>query len=278
MAALADFSFSKLVPRPASLTRSAIRPPAPNTRQLLDAIPEFTCLLGVCEDNLPVLLDLNNPLAGAVIICADPKSGKTTLLQSILANTLAANPLKKIQYALLVEKRGEWLSSLDNSRKNGIERSFTSLLNDEAYQTLDDLAQEVERRLETGKDTQPVLVLIDGLQLIRSAEPDSWLRLELLLQSGPDVGVWPICSVDSDHAMGIMRWVNKFTTRIAGRILKPEQAVRICGTPNLHAPQLKPGDFSFRAGDSWKRFSTAILREEIEHDVLDDDEDDEEEV
>src|SRR5215211_3140811 len=46
-------------------------------------IPYGSLFLGVASDNLPVLLDLHDPVPGPILITADPGTGKTTMLQTI---------------------------------------------------------------------------------------------------------------------------------------------------------------------------------------------------
>jgi hypothetical protein len=62
--------------------------------QLLDnygPFPTQTAIFGLCEDNLPILLDFSDPVSGSIIIESPPDSGKTNLLKSILWSLVKIN-------------------------------------------------------------------------------------------------------------------------------------------------------------------------------------------
>src|SRR5574339_1325524 len=46
-------------------------------------MPREALFLGVASDDLPVLLNLHDPIPGPILVAADAGAGKTTLLQTI---------------------------------------------------------------------------------------------------------------------------------------------------------------------------------------------------
>jgi MoxR-like ATPase len=68
-------------------SKPASAPAAPVLSQVLAGfgpMPDEALFLGVASDELPVLLNLHDPLPGPILIIGDPGTGKTSLLQTIV--------------------------------------------------------------------------------------------------------------------------------------------------------------------------------------------------
>jgi hypothetical protein len=90
--------------------------------------PPYSALVGLCEDGLPFLLDLSDPVPGAVLIAGDPSSGKTRLLQSLLASVGVFSGPQELSYTLITSRPQEnallqdsltaWASGSANARQS----------------------------------------------------------------------------------------------------------------------------------------------------------------
>ena len=66
----------------------------PSLEALLAQVGElspYSVVLGVCEDGLPITLELDNPAPGALLISSEHKGGKTRLLRAVLASAMQLN-------------------------------------------------------------------------------------------------------------------------------------------------------------------------------------------
>ena len=49
-------------------------------------VGEFTCVLGLCEDGLPLMAQLTSPIVSHILVAGATGSGKTTLAKTIVAS------------------------------------------------------------------------------------------------------------------------------------------------------------------------------------------------
>src|SRR5512142_2317373 len=64
-------------------------------------MPPAALFLGVASDDLPVLLNLHDPIPGPILIAADPGAGKTRLLQTIVMAAGAMHQPADLQFGVL---------------------------------------------------------------------------------------------------------------------------------------------------------------------------------
>ena len=71
-------------------------------------MPYEALFLGVAMDNLPVLLNLHDPIPGPILITADPGAGKTTMLQTIALAAGKMHQPQNLQFGVLTNHPDEW--------------------------------------------------------------------------------------------------------------------------------------------------------------------------
>src|SRR5512137_2765457 len=83
-------------------------------------MPPTALFLGVASDDLPVLLDLHDPVPGPILITADPGAGKTRLLQTIALAAGAMHQPEDLQFGVLTDHPDEWSGVTDIPNNVGI--------------------------------------------------------------------------------------------------------------------------------------------------------------
>ena len=77
-------------------------------------------------------------------------------------------------------------------------------------------------------------------------------RLHGLLSEGPQVGIWPLASLEARQARLAPFWVKPFRTRLIGRISSPELARDLASDRNAPASHLVPGyEFCVYSASTW---------------------------
>ena len=74
-------------------------PPVPLLREVLARLnpcPSYSMLMGVCDDDLPLLLDLSNPAAGSVLVVSDVQYGNTLFVKTMLASAYTLNTPQQV--------------------------------------------------------------------------------------------------------------------------------------------------------------------------------------
>jgi hypothetical protein len=210
-------------------------------------MPREALFLGVASDELPVLLNLHDPIPGPILITADPGSGKTALLQTIALAARAMHPPEDLQFGVLTNHPDEW-SGLEAMPNNV---GIFPLYNQSAEDFILSLASWAH-----GNKTsqQAVLLLLDDLEAASNLDFDARQNLRWLFLRGPARRVWPIITLNPNRIENILPWLDAFRTRIFGTIRNQKQIEQL-GAVSAELESLSSGShFILREGESWLRF------------------------
>src|SRR5919108_529771 len=141
-------------------------------------MPYEALFLGVASDNLPVLLNLHDPVPGPILITADPGAGKTNMLQTIALAAGQIHQPENLQFGVLTNHPDEW---------NGLERIPNNV---GIFPLYDKSAEDFILSLASwahGNKTslQSVLLLLDDLEAATNMDFDAKQNLRWLLFRGP---------------------------------------------------------------------------------------------
>jgi hypothetical protein len=245
--ALTTDLLTRLAETPTVLPPSA--PALPTLSEVLaefSPLPEAAMFLGVAEDGLPVLLNLQDPVPGPLLITGDAESGKTRLLQTIARAADRLRPSQNLRFAAITAAPDDW-------RYLRAARNCDGILAPQDPQLGAYLEALVHWTHSNSGDSQFVLLLIDdldaALSLSNSPEQLRWLFLR-----GPARHVWPVVTLNPRRARALGSWLEAFRTRLFGH-MAAQNAPEIAGTGSLDFSQLRPGSgFAIREGSEWLKF------------------------
>jgi hypothetical protein len=231
---------------PIQLTPSAINNQLATHRPSLEAVltqqrrlPSFSLLLGLCEDELPLVLDLTDPRCGAFLIAGDNGFDNTTLMHSLLTAAFKANRETEVSLHLISPHADDLLYF---HRQPSFKISYEPY-RPEIEVVLEEMVNLVSSRRNSGQITPVHLFAIDGLDLLWQAlGPQARLRLDWLIEHGPAAGLWVIASIESSYvSKNIHSTLNLFPSRILGRISQPNLARYLSGLSRSYLSDLAPG-------------------------------------
>ncbi len=220
------------------------------TSVLADAspLPREALFLGMAEDGLPVLLNLNDPIPGPILIAGDQASGKTAIIQMIARAAELLHSPSEIQYGIITQYPQEWTGFQENQINMGI------------YSAQDKNTQELLQSLfnwahNNKGEEQSIVLFIDSLESMKNLDPQTEQNLRWLLLRGPSRHVWPIITVNTHSARNMESWLSFFRTRIFGRIQNVQDANFIAGYASETINDLTSGSqFAMREGNKWLKF------------------------
>jgi len=211
-------------------------------------LPSEGLFLGMAEDNLPVLLNLNDPIPGPILIASDQASGKTKFLQMIARAAEILHTSTKIQYGVVTQYAEEWAGFQENQVNAGIYSTQHSNTH-EFLQFLFNWAHN-----NKGEE-QSILLLIDNLESMKNMDPQAEQNLRWLLLRGPSRHIWPIVTVNAHNARNVEAWLAFFRTRVFGRIQNIQDSNFIAGYASETLNDLSSGSqFAMREGNKWLKF------------------------
>ncbi|HJS20262.1 MAG TPA: FtsK/SpoIIIE domain-containing protein [Anaerolineales bacterium] len=210
--------------------------------------PREALFLGVAADGLPVLLNLRDPLPGAMLVIGDAGAGKSAFLQSIARSLLQTHPESEVQYGVITNDVGEWEDVEKSAHHLGV---FDVNQADAGNFVLSLTSWAHSNR----NAKQSILLLVDDLEAAAKMDLETLQNFRWLLLRGPARQVWPVITLDAERYGQVFVWIENFRTRVFGRIENPLIAQALGGDNSSALDQLEAGrQFSLRENGSWLRF------------------------
>jgi hypothetical protein len=175
----------------------------------LGPLPEEALFLGLAGDGLPVLVNLWDPTPGPILVAGDSYAGKTGFLQNLSRFTIAAHGAGEIQYGVITAQPDQWEAAAGHPNCVGV---FPA-----AGRSVADFMQALVVWINLNrKHRQSVLLLIDGLDDLLSANRGLAHGLQHVLLYGPANRIWPFITVNLECFLYGEPWLKYFHTRVFG--------------------------------------------------------------
>jgi DNA segregation ATPase FtsK/SpoIIIE-like protein len=248
----------------------------PLARTVVEVVPPCTATLGSDTSGIPLLMRLDAPEVGAVLISGDKGAGKSALLRSMALSLGLHNGPDTLRLLLIdLSGPGRW------GRKGGTWAGLHTLPHllcpplqeaHEAQLRLQWVARLITRRAEMAADGEPIdganlVVLLDGVDAaLSSAEGREFAAaLARIILQGREVGVQLVATTRVAAGLGRLGW----GARVTGRCVDPAEAHAATGVPGTGAEALLgEGDFLVVLGGDVSRFQAAFATsEEVERTV-----------
>jgi len=240
----------------------------PLYRQLVESndkpVPPATAILGLADDGAPLMIRLPSPDVAHILVSGTTGSGKTVLLQTMIASLAMFNRPRDLALVLVDPKAHAFRVF---SRLPHLARPVVTDIQ-ETIETLYSLVRLMERRGVKSTGDPTVILLIDELAdiLLVGGKPVE-LALTRLTQRGREAGIHIVAATQKPTAevLGPLVKAN-FPVRLTGRVASVEDARVATGWSGTGAERLTGrGDFLAIAEGRAIRFQAAhISRDEIQ--------------
>lgn len=234
--------------------------PAPSLASFLRQHPELptqTALLGICEDNLPVLLDLFDPTPGALLAMGDEREKQIELLRSAVTSMVTRNSPRSVQFVVLTCDAPSWQEWVG---QQGFDRYCLAVEDADGEMVREwilRLADWTEQRRLGQRSGPPIMLVMDTLSFLPRLSYDVRLNFEWMVREGPPAQIWPLGTISIELAKVLQsrRMLRAFQTRILGYAENPAVYTDLAGLPQSSVDDFRePGQFAVQVGDHWLRF------------------------
>ena len=211
-------------------------------------LPNKAIFLGAAYDGLPILLNLNDPTPGPILISGDQGCGKRAFLQTLAKATSITHTPKDIQFGVITAQSEQWDEFKENKNCMGI---YPTYHNDAAnfILSLADWAHHNRR------EKRFALLLIDDFEEVMAMDEEVLQNLRWLLLRGPNRRIWPFVTLNSEHTEKVLPWLDAFRTRLFGAVKNADGAEAILPTRDAALHLLEPGlEFILNENRQWVKF------------------------
>lgn len=232
---------------------------------LIDTIPPETAVLGLAEDERPVLLTLAEGDMTHIFVAGGKGSGKTTLLRTMAISLAYSSRQSQLQLVIIypngmIEGGNllEPLNYLPHMLANAVSEQ------EEAVNVIEFLLNEMNYRLEQQIVAPRIVILIDGIEQIVGVENKNLQQMvSRLLQQGAEAGIHLIVSTENPEADTLASWMKSdFSVRIVGQVDNARLARVASGVPDTQAEYLLgSGDFLAVGNGVITRFQGAAIND-----------------
>lgn len=250
-------------PQPAN---KIAQPAMPLTRLLTDnpGLPQQTAILGICDDHLPMLLDLNDPSPGSLLVAGDERQQQLDLLRTAISSIVLRNTPRSIQFIVFSHLPNAWQDWVNGHHFDRYCLGIIGVDSPDTNQWIQNLAEWTNQRQAGLRSGPPIIILLDTLNFIPKLNHHLRLCFEVIIKEGPRTKIWPIAAISTALASSLTRQVDQFQTLIYGYTEDISFYTRFSGISETEAKALRePGKFAVKLGSEenpeWLKFQLPIL-------------------
>lgn len=225
-------------------------------------LPPYSIIIGGCDDRSHLFMDLTDPAPGSVLIVGDDRSGRSSLLTSILHSSVVLNSPRRVRYAMITPDLAglEFLTDQPHCYKADVTDT------EEAVSLVYELAEIADYRRNNQQTGSAIILAIDDLACLLSAMDDEMVdQLRWLINVGPQVQIWTIATLDAQATADIdPDFLNQFGTRLIGSVATAEVVNILYGMEDQKPPEVIPGaQFSVLFNENWVKFWIPAVQEVV---------------
>ena len=190
--------------------------------KVLDEVGPFTedtLFIGIADDGLPILLDLEDTDTGSMLFIGDRKAGKNPQLKTIAAALEFTHTPEQIKFAVITDDPNRWRDLQDSP----------NLINIFSYYspgTPSFLEGLVNWTSVNRNSSQVIVLLIDNVNHMIHMPPDARENLSWLLRYGAEHKVRIFATLETHaYLMKTRTWRAMFGTLLYGKTMQDMPAV-----------------------------------------------------
>jgi hypothetical protein len=201
-------------------------------------LPAYSIFLGLCDDGVPLVLDLTDSHTGSFLIAGDDDASNFKLLSGLLTAAYCFNSQSEVNIHLISPQLDDFPNLLKSPHLN-------LCLNPQQIQTTIAIEELVNLgfQREEGESLIPFhLVAIDGLDiLVQNVDQKILSLISWLVKNGPKVGIFVMATIATNRIKPqFFSTLGDFQSRILNAIADPGMARYISGMMEINLSNLNP--------------------------------------
>lgn len=228
----------------------------PRLKDVLAALgetPPYALLVGLCDDDFPLLLDLSHPSPGHCLLAADDYIHNASALYGLLLTATLFNTTQTLALHILTTDLNRYPALIQVEH---LKASF-SPEEPEAGVFIEELYNLALTRQQQQRPLTPIHILaIDEFDLlIETLNMDQRMQLRWLLEHGQHFGIRIFASIESNYLhRSLLPWIDKFPARLVGAVENQQLAHLLAGVDAAELVDLEPGQVAFFRSPNQARY------------------------
>ncbi len=248
--------------RPGHLITKIVKGKPVTVGSLLSQIqpkPKRTLLLGQCEDGLPLLMGLDDPAMGAILISGENSCGKTHQLEVMVASAMRLYTPDALQISILTLHPEEWAYLKEDPQRRKYIQSIHPWYDQRSEKLIRTLTNIAEMRRDGKGQATRHMVILDDLNFIEYLSYESQMNIHWLLAYGSQLGFTMLASLNAVYCEDYRYWIDIFRTRILGQTDAQDEVDVLALHPGSCADTLTPGFFRVWSEGEWLTYRLPLL-------------------
>lgn len=212
--------------------------------------PSHSSILGLCEDGLPLIVDLWDPSPGSILVRATHALNRVRFLANFLSATIRLNHPADFHYFLIGTKPDRYTGMDSKHCQLAVSPRDPRAM--EIVYTLTGLAEQ--RRTKRGRSPLQCLVIDDLSTFLASHNQETGIHLKWLVRHGARRGIWVIAAHNPQNSTrDAQHLANQFGTQI---FAETERQITAQPAPPAVRGSAFPAAnyYTLKLGSTWIRF------------------------
>lgn len=182
-------------------------------------LPDLTAMLGICEDGLPVLLDLTDPKPGSLLVGSTHPEGVRQLLKLTILSTLARSRSSDLDVLIVSRVPEQWQSFCNLAGAQRIE--VLPIYDRASSSAMLRYGRILDQRMNGRSRGGIHLLLVDDLDGLNQLDFDVQINFQWLAKEGPAYQMWTLAGLQAEQVEQNDRFLASFQTRVLGQVSDP---------------------------------------------------------
>ena len=186
------------------------------------SLPEGSLILGVDPEEKPLVLSLDDPSFGSLLILGDIRECNHKHLLALLESAQRLNKPEILQIDVITPSPERFKSTSSNLR------TVIGSREEAVFGLLGDYLSSVEQRMRDRRTLPYQILVLDEIDVLVGGLAEESLRfLRWIMRRGPQVGIWPVATLESGRLANFDRKTYRtFGFRMYGRMSEAEVVTR----------------------------------------------------
>ena len=218
------------------------------------SLPQNSLILGICDDGLPLVLELSDPSPGALLFLGDDVEGLRKHLQAVLASVCLLSDPKQVQVDIISPQPETFAPQKlfphvqkvhvpDHEEMFGLLSCLFDLIEQRQRKDNSLTGKFLKEFLPTNKGPVRILMIDQIDTLVEQLAPESLAYLRWLLRRGPAANVWVLASLNAQNAQAVDgKTLKSFGLQVGGKMRNTRQASRLTDIPLEKLSSLVAGE------------------------------------